>query len=398
MHGKMIEEIVARILPEVIALRHTIHRNPELAGNELSTSALIRKTLSSTSVELLPPFLKTDVVGLLKGKEKGKNVALRADIDALPIQELNELPYKSVVDGQMHACGHDGHTAMLIGAAMVLDKLRDELKGTVRFVFQPGEEVVAMGKELVDAGALENPEPDAVFAMHAQSGYPSGSIISRSGMIMAAVGIFKLRIIGSGGHGSRPELTVDPILASCRIVDALQSIVSRNIDPQDAAVVSVCHFDGGWNANVIPEEVILEGTTRFLDCKVGERIHSLIEQTVKGICLASGATYEFDYKLPYIPTVNDPAYVEAARKTAEKYFGRNMWFEMAKASLAGEDFAFYLRDYPGALCFIGVGEDSPGLHNPKFDFNDDAIRNGIIYLVAMTLDMLDGNHSAQADP
>ncbi len=386
---KKIEDLVDLILPKVIALRHAIHQNPELAGNEVSTSALIRKTLSFTDIELLPPFIGTDVVGLLKGKEKGKNVALRADIDALPMQETNDLPYKSSVDGQMHACGHDGHTAMLLGAAMVLDKLKGELKGSVRFVFQPGEEIAAMGKELVDAGALKNPEPDAVFALHAKSGYPEGSIISRPGTIMAAAGFFKIRIIGRGGHGSTPELAVDPILAACRVVESLQSIVSRNIDPQDAAVVSVCRFDGGKNANVIPEEVILEGTIRFLDSKVGEKIHRLIEQTVKGICLASGTTYEFDYKLPYIPTVNNPACVEAARKTTEKYLGAGMWFDMPRASLGGEDFSFYLRDYPGAFSFIGVGVDSQGIHNPKFDFNDGAIRNGIIYLVAMTLEAMD---------
>ena len=382
---KKIEDIVDLILPEVIALRHKIHQNPELAGNEFSTSALIRKRLSSTNIELLPPFLKTDVVGLLKGKEKGKNIALRADIDALPMQELNELPYKSSIDGMMHACGHDGHTAMLIGAALVLDKLRDEIKGTVRFVFQPGEEIAAMGKELVDAGALKNPEPDAVFALHAQCGYPTGSIISRTGTIMAAAGFFKIKIIGRGGHGSRPENTVDPILAACRVVDAMQSIVSRNIDPQDAAVISVCRFEGGRNANVIPEEVILEGTVRFLDSKVGEQIRRLIEQTVKGICIATGATYEFEYKLPYIPTVNAPACVEAARKITQKYLGTDMWFDMTRSSLGGEDFAFYLRDYPGAFCFIGMGVDRPGIHNPKFDFKDEAIRNGVIYLVAMAL-------------
>ncbi len=386
MSKKRIEDIVDQILPEVIALRHTIHRNPELAGNEVSTSTLIRKTLSSTNIEILPPFLGTDVVGLLKGKEKGRNVALRADIDALPMQELNDLPYKSSIDGIMHACGHDGHTAMLIGAAMALDKLRDELKGTVRFVFQPGEEIAAMGKELVDAGALKNPEPDAVFAMHAQSGYPVGSLISRKGTITAASGFFKLRVIGKGGHGSKPELTVDPILCACRIVESLQSIISRNIDPQDAGIISVCRFEGGRNGNVIPEEVILEGTTRFLDSRIGEQIQSLMERTIRGICLASGATYEFDYKVPYIPSVNNSLCVEAARKVTEKYFGKDMWFEMDRSCLGGEDFAFYLRDYPGAFCFIGMGVDSPAYHNPKFDFKDEAIRNGVIYLVAMVLD------------
>ncbi len=386
-----IECLVDSILPEVIVLRRTIHRNPELAGNEFFTAALIRKTLTANGLELLPPFLKTDVVGILSGKKEGKNIALRADIDALPLQERNNIPYKSAVDGQMHACGHDGHAAMLIGAAMVLNKLRNELKGSVRFIFQPGEEIVAMGKDLIDAGALKNPEPDAVFAIHAQSGYPAGSIISRPGTIMAAIGFLKLKIIGRGGHGSRPELTVDPILVGSRIVESLQSIVSRNIDPQDPAVISICRFEGGRNANVIPEEVFLEGTTRFFDNKVGEQIHRLIEQTINGVCLASGATYEFYYKQPYIPTVNDSVYVEAAHKVTEKYLGSNMWFEMERALLGGEDFAFYLRDYPGAFCFIGIGEDSPNLHNPNFDFNDEAIRNGIIYLVAMTIETMEAN-------
>lgn len=386
--SKQIREIAEKILPEIIELRHNIHSNPELAGEEVATSELVRNTLKFTDIELLPPFLETDVVGLLKGDESGKNVALRADMDALPLNELTDVPYKSKVPGKMHACGHDGHTAMLVGAALVLNELRDKLKGSVRFVFQPGEEVVALGKKLVEAGALKNPEPDAVFALHGHSSYPAGAIIGRPGTIMAAAGFFKIRIIGKGGHGSKPEMTIDPILTGCRVVEALQSIVSRVVDPQDAAVLSVCRFEGGKNPNVIPEEVIIEGTTRFLKAEIGDKMPDLIERTVRGICDSAGAKYEFDYTLPYIPTVNDPKMIETAAKVANKYFGKNMWFDMERSSMGGEDFSYYLREYPGAFCNLGVGADSPAIHNPKFNFNDNALLNGIIFMSAMAMEIM----------
>ncbi|MFA7231932.1 MAG: amidohydrolase, partial [Victivallaceae bacterium] len=198
---KEIVKTIENILPEIIELRQNIHRNPELAGNEHATSTLIRNILSFTELELLPPFLETDVVGMLNGNAPGKNVTLRADMDALPLNELNDLPYKSQIPGLMHACGHDGHTAILAGTALVLNSFKDELKGSVRFVFQPGEEIAALGKYLVEAGALENPAPAAIVALHAISSYPAGSIITRSGTIMAAAGFFKIKVIGRGGHG-----------------------------------------------------------------------------------------------------------------------------------------------------------------------------------------------------
>ena len=380
--------LVDRIIPEITAIRHHIHQYPELAGDEYQTSALVRKIMQRTAASVLPPFLQTDVVALLNGATPGRNVTLRADMDALPLQELNELSYKSTIPGLMHACGHDAHTSMLLGAALVLDQLRGHFAGSVRFVFQPGEEVAALGRKLVAAGALLNPEPAAVFAIHDISGYDVGSIISRPGPMMAAAGFFKITVIGKGGHGSRPEMAIDPILTGCRIVEGLQSIISRQLNPQTAAVISVCRFEGGKNANVIPESVEIEGTIRFLDATVGEQLPGMIETIIKGICLAAGAQYRFDYSLPYLPTLNDPACVRQAREVTEKMFGKEMWHEMERASMGAEDFCYYLDKYPGVLCDLGIGCDCPPIHSPHFNFNDQALRNGIAFLVAIALDTL----------
>ncbi len=378
-------EIVDKFLPEVRELRQAIHSNPELAGNEFDTAKLIRETLASTDIDLLKPYLETDVVGILEGGQAGKCVGLRADIDALPLLEMTDVPYKSCNDGIMHACGHDGHTAMLLGAAMVLNEIKDRLKGSVKFIFQPGEEVAALGKKLVEAGALESPGADAVFALHGFSNLPVGSIAGRVGAMMAAAAFFKIKIIGRGGHCSKPETCIDPIVIGCQVVNQLQTIVSRHFAPQDATCLSVCHFSGGQNPNVIPEEVILEGSTRFLDSAVGDQFPELIENVVKGICLASGAKYEFEYELPYIPTINTAEYVEMAEAVTTECFGFDMWRELEKSSMGGEDFCYYLQECPGAFCNIGMGKDHPALHNPEFNFEDKALRNGIIFLVMMTL-------------
>jgi len=380
-----IEKIIDRILPKVTELRRAIHSNPEIAGNEFDTAKLIRDTLAPTDIELLRPYLETDVVGVLEGGKAGKCVGLRADIDALPLQEMNDIPYKSKNDGLMHACGHDGHTAILLGAAMVLNEIKDELKGSVKFIFQPGEEVAALGKDLVEAGVLESPKPNAVFALHGFSNLPVGAIAGRAGATMAAAGFFKIKIIGIGGHCSKPETCIDPIVIGCQVVNQLQTIVSRHFGPQDAACLSVCRFDGGQNCNVIPQEISLEGSTRFLDSAVGDQFPELIENIVKGICLASGASYEFEYKLPYMPTINTAEYIEMAKSVATEYLGSDMWRDTKKSSMGGEDFSYFLQECPGAYCNIGMGEDHPAIHNPKFDFNDEALRNGITFFVMITL-------------
>ncbi|MDD3804892.1 MAG: M20 metallopeptidase family protein [bacterium] len=385
---QLLMPLVEEILPEIVNVRHTIHRNPELALQEYDTAALIRRTLDPTGLQLYEPFLKTDVVAMLEGMENGGNVTLRADMDALPLQEMNDLPYRSARDGVMHACGHDGHTAVLLGTALVLSRLKNTFKGSVRFVFQPGEEMVAAGRDLVAQGILRDPEPQAVFTLHALSDIPVGSIASRSGVIMAAADFFKIVIHGKGAHGSMPETSIDPVLTGARIVEALQAVASRNINPLDAVVVSVCRFSGGTNGNIIPDNVELEGTTRYLNEETGRWIPMHMERIIKGVCDSMGASYEFSYNTPYIPTINNPKMVAMGAEVTRELLGAGEWAEIEAPSLGGEDFSYYIKDYPGAMFRLGMGEEYPGLHNPYFDFNDKALRNGILFMSAIALKAL----------
>ncbi len=381
-----IEKLVDSILPDIVAIRREIHRRPELAGEEVGTAALIREKLGCTDIKLQIPYLQTDVVGMLHGKGEGPNVTLRADIDALPLDELSDLDYASEYPGKMHACGHDGHTAVLIGAALVLNQLRHEFNGSVRFVFQPGEEVVALGHKLVDAGALDNPVPKAVFALHAWPGAKCGLIMSRPGPTMASAGFFKVVITGRGAHGSAPHNSIDPIVVGSHVVTGLQTIVARNVNPQDAAVVSVCRFTSGQNGNVIPETAILEGTIRSLTPGVGEQLKTLLRQYIEGVCAAFGAKCDLELDVPYEVLINTPEYVDMVKETALEVTGA--YEELARPSMGGEDFCFYLQKAPGAFFRLGNGETSPGTHNPRFNFNDDAIRNGILMMVNLALKTL----------
>ena len=392
-----VEKLVDKILPDIVSIRHSIHQNPELALEEYDTAALIRKALESTGMGLLEPFLETDVVAILEGKGAGGNVTLRADIDALPLQEKTGLPYQSKRDGFMHACGHDGHTAMLIGSAMILSELKDQFEGSVRFVFQPGEEVVAAGKDLVAEGVLGNPEPDAVFALHAWPGTPEGSIASKPGVLLAAADFFKITVQGKGGHGSRPEVSIDPILIAARIVEALQTIASRMVGALDSAVVSVCRITGGTNSNIIPDLVEMEGTTRYLDPKTGEKIPEYMEQIIKGVCDSMGASYKFSYTGTYIPTVNNHDIVALGKKVAEDILGASNWIELKSPSMGAEDFAYYIKDYPGAMFRLGMGKEGATLHNPHFDFNDNALKNGILFLVCAALETLSFYNTNKTD-
>jgi amidohydrolase len=384
----LIKDTVAAVLPEVIELRHRLHEIPELAGEEFKTAALVRETLAETGIDLLEPFIDTDVVGLLQGRGEGRAVALRADMDALPQAELNELPYNSMHTGRMHGCGHDGHTALLLGTALVLNKLRAKFDGSVRFVFQPGEEIAALGRNLVEAGALLNPEPDVVYAMHGWAGLPVGTIASRPGPMMASADFFTLTIKGKSGHGSKPDLAVDPINVGAHIVTALQAMPARQLSALEPVVVNVCTFHAGDSGNIIPSQAVLSGTTRYFKPEYSEKIPVMMEQIIRGICESFSAEYEFKYEKPYIPTVNDPGMVDFARDITVKYLGENVWVDFAKPSTGGEDFSFYLDKYPGAMLFLGQGVDSAPLHNQRFDFNDDALANAITFMVAAAIEFL----------
>ena len=375
---------LAEILPGIIEFRHTLHRIPEMAGAEFETSRAIRERLAGLDLEVLPPFLGTDVVAILHGRGPGRNVTLRADIDALRLNEETGVPHASCHEGRMHACGHDGHAAMVMVAAELLASRRDSFNGSVRFVWQPGEENRAMGRDLVEAGALENPRADLVTALHGMPGPPVGVLALRDGAMMASCAHFKVTIRGRGGHSSRPHQAVDPVVAAAAVVVELQSVVSRRIDPQQAAVLSVCRIAGGELANVIPDEVVLEGTARALDMNVAAALESGLREVVDAVSRAHRTSCEIDYRLSYPVTFNAPEPTALARRVIRETVGEGRFIELAESSMGAEDFSWYLRRYPGVYVKLGTGEDCPALHNSKFDFPDAALAAGIEYLVNFT--------------
>jgi amidohydrolase len=384
---------IRKILPEVTDIRHGLHRIPETKLEERETSRRIRELIADTKIELLDPYIGTDVVGLLwgtvSGRGKSVNVTLRSDIDALPIEEKSGKSWASEHDGRAHSCGHDGHMAILIGTLKVLNGLSERFQGSVRFVFQPAEEEAGGGKMLVDRGLLDtDPRPSAVFALHGWPGIPAGTIAAIPGAAMAAQDRFRITVKGRGGHGAVPHKTIDPIVTGSQIVGGLQTIVSRSLEPVAAGVISVCTIHGGTTSNVIPDEVVMEGTTRYFDKKVQTLIRSRMEEVVRGICAAAGADFTFEYGEGYIPLVNDPEKVRFLKEVVDSYLGTKAWIPDLPQVMGAEDFAFYLARVPGVFLRLGLGEDWPGLHSAAFDFNDQAIEAGITVMCALALETL----------
>lgn len=385
-----VRENIEAILPEIVAFRHDIHNHPEVGLKEHRTADTIRKRLQKAGISLFDPLIETDTVALLYGGAgKGKNVTLRADIDALPITEKSGKPWQSKHAGMSHSCGHDGHTAILLGTALVLNEVKEMIRGSVRFVFQPAEEATGGGKMMMEKGLFETePTPDATFAFHAWPGMPIGSIAATPGATMAAVDRFTITIRGRGGHGARPHLTIDPIITSAQVLQGLQHIVSRSVDPMESAVISVCMIYGGEADNVIPDEVVLKGTVRYFNPSFTDYMEARIRQTVESICGASGAKPEIEYRVFYPPTVNDTSMVDLAEETVKTYVGKEYWYPDAPPSMGAEDFSYYLQKVPGAMLRIGMGEDSAELHNPLFDFNDDALKHAMMTFCALVFTLL----------
>ncbi len=375
----------AAVAARMAQFRHRLHETPETAGCEFATMSLIRNELDRIGIAPLPPFIGTDTVALLHGCKAGKNVTLRADIDALPITEETGVHYASKIPGVMHACGHDGHSAMVMGAAEILYGLRDSFSGSVRFVWQPGEENAALGKKLIEAGALENPPADLVTAIHGMPGLPVGVFGCRDGAIMGSCAHFKVTVQGKGGHSSRPHLTHDPVVTAAAIIMEAQTLVSRRIDPLQPAVFSICRISGGTSANIIPESVELTGTARALDMNAAAELKHGFCEIVENICRMYRCSARIDYDIQYPVTENAPAPTELARQVIKNAFGESRYVELPESSMGAEDFAYYLRRYPGVYVKLGVGENSPVIHNSKFDFPDAALEAGIRYLVDFAL-------------
>lgn len=375
-----LDSLIRKHLPEVIRFRHDLHRIPEIAGAEVKTSAAIREKLEQfPDLALQKPYLDTDVVALM-GDTTLPNLTLRADIDALPIEEKNDLPYASTHKGFMHACGHDGHMAMLYGAILCLRELKAELKCSVRFLFQPGEEIRAMAKKLVDAGALEQPRADFVAGIHNWPKVPYGTISARIGAVMAAAGFFRIVITGKGGHGSMPQRAKNPLETAAKIVMGTKQIIP------EGCVLTVCALNGGSNSNVIPEQAELQGTIRFLDQDAGEKMADDFRKLCEQCCANDGVTCDIDLDIPYPVTLNSKRGYELSKLCAQKYLGAAGFTEMPESSMSSEDFAYYLQKYDGAFCHLGTGDKTANLHTETFDFDDAVLEYGIRFFVGLALE------------
>ena len=362
---------------EMVACRKDLHRHPELAFEEERTSDVVAQKLASWGIEVHRGLAKTGVVGCLKVGNSKASIGVRADMDALPILEANTFEHRSTREGVMHACGHDGHTTMLLCAAKYLAETQ-QFDGTVIFIFQPAEENLGGGKVMVEQGLFEQFPVDAVYGMHNWPGMDVGKFGMRDGVAMAAFDSFEITITGVGAHAAKPEAGVDAIVVGSQIVSALQSIVARNIAPLDNAVISVTQFHGGDAWNVLPETVTLRGCARSLVSEVQAQIESAMERVIAGVCQAYGARHALDYHHGYPVTVNSVRETDVARSVTAALVGEKNVDPQIPPTMGSEDFGFMLQERPGSYIVLGNG-DSHGLHNPHYEFNDAALTLGAKY-------------------
>ncbi len=377
-----VAEQIESVLPQVVSLRRELHAHPELARKEHATSGKVRAILGELAgIEVLPPMMATDVVAVLNPDRDGPCLALRADMDALPIAEETDVPCKSTVSGIMHACGHDGHTATLVGTALVLSRFADALPGKVKFIFQPDEEDGGGGGELCRCGVLESPRVDGVVALHGWPLQPAGTIAIRAGSIMAANTAFSITVRGCGTHGAYPHRGIDPIVIAAQIITALQQVVARTVDPLEAAVVTVGQVSGGSASNVIPAECFMKGTLRYTRAETGEALRQQVSRIAEHTARAHGAEAEVSFRGGYPPMVNDPELTRLVQDTARDLFGPERVITNEPPTMGVEDFAFYAQRVPAAMFHLGLRppdmDSFPTLHNPQFNFNDAVLPVGI---------------------
>jgi len=381
-------ETIRKYHGELRELRRDIHAHPELAYEENRTSQIVAERLASWGIEVHRGIARTGVVGVLRGKKNGsgRGVGLRADMDCLPMHETGNLPYKSTHAGRMHACGHDGHTTMLLGAARYLAETRD-FDGTAYLIFQPAEEGGAGAQKMVEEGLFERFPANQIYAVHNWPGLPPGQIAVRPGPVMAATDEIQFTVHGKGGHAAMPHLTLDPVVVAAQIITALQTIASRNVNPLDAIVVSVCSMQTSQLGafNVIPDFVKLVGTVRSFRPETRDLAERRIKEIVPGVATALGARAEVEYRRGYPATINSEREAAFAAQVGERVFGKDNVFTDAEPTMGGEDFSFMLQARPGAYVFLGQGGGPTGcyLHNSGYDFNDDVIPLGAGYLAAL---------------
>jgi amidohydrolase len=385
---RIVEE-VSRIEQEVIRLRRDFHANPEQGFQEKRTASVISRYLSELGVEVTGGIAGTGVSGLLKGSGPGRTVMLRADMDALPLQEKTSVEYKSLNDGVMHACGHDGHMAILLGTAAILSHFRSSFSGQVKFVFQPAEENLGGAKIMIREGVMENPKVDAAFGLHLINQIPCGYIGCRSGAIMAGMDTFTIRVLGKGGHSAMPVGSIDAIALSGQVITTLYETVREEIAPTPL-IINIGTVHGGYAENIIADVVELSGTVRCLDEKIRETIPDRMKRVLSDITSRMKGGFELDYREGYPVTANDEAMTRIVQQAAEKVVGTSMVFEVP-ASMASEDMSFYLRVVPGTFFFVGAGirgiQNEPH-HNPCFNIDERSLSIGVNMLVTIALDFL----------
>jgi amidohydrolase len=381
---------VAEFHDEMTRWRRQIHAHPETAFEEHKTAELVAGLLESFGVSVDRGVARTGVIGTLKGSLPGdRAIALRADMDALHIEEQNDVPHASRHRGRMHACGHDGHTSMLLGAAKHLAETRN-FAGTIHFIFQPAEENEGGARLMVQEGMLEHYPVEAIYGMHNGPEVPVGQFAVRPGPMMAAFDIFEITISGRGAHAAMPHLAIDPIVVAAQLVNGLQTIASRNVNPLESAVVSITQIHGGDTWNVIPETVVLRGTTRSFNPAVRDQFESAMRRIADGACRVCGAQMELRYERRYPPLINASAETEVAAATAAAIVGESNVKRDLLPSMAAEDFAYFLEQKPGAYIWIGNGTAEAGgiLHNPHYDFNDAVLPLGASYWVRLAESVL----------
>jgi amidohydrolase len=383
---------IADLHNEITAWRRDIHAHPELLYDVHRTAATVADKLKSFGCdEVVTGIGRTGVVGVIrggKGGPAGRVIGLRADMDALPIEEANDVPYKSTVPGKMHACGHDGHTAMLLGAARYLTETRN-FAGTAVVIFQPAEEGGGGGRSMVQDGLMDRFRIEEVFGMHNYPGLPVGEFALRPGPLMAAADRFTIEIEGRGGHAARPHISVDTVLVGAQIINQIQSIVARNVDPLEAAVISICVFQAGSTDNVIPQTGLLRGTARSLTPEVRDILEKRLHEVVEGTAKVYGATAKLTYRRDYPVTRNHERQAEFAAAVAAQVVGKERVDDHVAPVMGAEDFSFMLEARPGAFIFVGNG-DTAGLHHPRYDFNDEVIPIGTSYWVKLVETALAG--------
>jgi hippurate hydrolase len=375
---------------EMTAWRRDLHMHPELALQETRTSAFVRQKLGEFGIdEIVTGIARTGVVGVIHGRQPGGGIGLRAEMDALPILEATGLPYASTNPGVMHACGHDGHTTMLLGAARYLAETRN-FAGSVYVIFQPAEEYFGGGELMVKEGLFERFPMSQVFGMHNWPSHPAGGFLWRVGPTMAAVANISIEVQGKGAHGAHPHNGIDPIVTAAAIVTALQSIVARNIDPSESAIVSIGQITGGNAFNIIPSTVHMKGTARWFLPEVGDLLEAAVTRVVRSTAEAHGATAEVTFARTYPAVVNDPEATEMARRAAETVAGPARVTHMDHPTTCGEDFSFMLNAKPGNYIMLGAArtKNDPQVHHPRYDFNDDVLAVGASYWATLAEQLL----------